>query len=199
MRTSPIAPRRRSRAAPWRASIESLVARNALALSIAANGAFRDRAGEPCVATAQSLALSPAVARRFIIRNPMGEVICSSGGFRPRRDDLLAAPGDIRLWVSPARSLHRLSRRRGRRHGDGRAEHRRLAGSGHRRRQGYRRADHRRWRFGAQDHRARGREAPASSRCAARTRSAAASCASRRRLPSNARPCSTRWRCCCRC
>src|SRR5687768_16526945 len=82
-------------------AIESLIARNALALSIAANGAFRDRAGDPCIATAQSLALSPAIARRFTIRNPSGDVLCTSGGFPVRRNDLLAAPGDIRLWVSP--------------------------------------------------------------------------------------------------
>jgi two-component sensor histidine kinase len=82
-------------------AIESLVARNALALSIAANGAFRDRAADPCAATAQSLALSPAIARRFTIRKPGGEVLCTIGGFPPRRNDLLAAPGDIRLWVSP--------------------------------------------------------------------------------------------------
>lgn len=82
-------------------AIESLIARNALALSIAANGAFRDRAGDTCAATAQSLALSPAIARRFTIRNPSGEVVCTSGGFPARRNDLLAAPGDIRLWVSP--------------------------------------------------------------------------------------------------
>jgi two-component sensor histidine kinase len=81
-------------------AIESLIARNALALSIAANGAFRDRSGDPCAATARSLALSPAIARRFTLRNPRGEVICIAGDFQPRRNDLLAAPGDIQLWVS---------------------------------------------------------------------------------------------------
>ena len=82
-------------------AIESLVARNALALSIAANGAFRDRPGDPCTATAQSLTLAPAIARRFTIRNTKGEVICTTGDFQPRRNDLLTAPGEIKLWVSP--------------------------------------------------------------------------------------------------
>jgi len=82
-------------------AIESLVARNALALSIAANGAFRDRAGAPCVATAQSLALTPAIASRFTIRDPSGKVICTAGNFEPRRDEMLIGPGDIGLWVSP--------------------------------------------------------------------------------------------------
>ena len=38
-------------------AIESLFARNALALSVAANGAFREGAGDPCKAAEQSLAL----------------------------------------------------------------------------------------------------------------------------------------------
>ena len=82
-------------------AIESLIARNALALSVAANGAFRDRAGDPCTATAQTLALTPAISSRFTIRDEQARMICVSGGFEPRRDDLIVAPGDIRLWVSP--------------------------------------------------------------------------------------------------
>ena len=82
-------------------AIESLIARNALALSVAANGAFRDRAGDPCAATAQGLALTPAIANRFTIRDPEGRLICTIGGFEARRNDVIVAPGDIRLWVSP--------------------------------------------------------------------------------------------------
>lgn len=82
-------------------AVESLIARNALPLSIAVNGALRDGAGDPCVATARALALAPAIASRFVIRDLDGKVLCTSGGFEPRRSDWLAAPGDIRLWVSP--------------------------------------------------------------------------------------------------
>src|SRR5688500_9170530 len=78
-------------------AIESLVARNALALSIAANGALRDRADDPCAATTRSLALTPAIAPRFTIRDPQAKLICVAGDFPPRRDDLPIAPGDIRL------------------------------------------------------------------------------------------------------
>lgn len=81
-------------------SIESLIARNALALSVAANRAFRG-GGDPCRAIAQSLALTPAIANRFILRGPDGRFVCRYGVFEPRREDLLVAPGDIRLWVSP--------------------------------------------------------------------------------------------------
>ena len=83
-------------------AIESLIARNALALSVAANGAFRDRAGDPCAATAQSLRVTPAISSRFTIRDPDARILCATGGFEPRRDNLTVAPGDIRLWVSPA-------------------------------------------------------------------------------------------------
>ena len=81
-------------------SIESLIARNALALSVAANGALRE-GNDPCAAAARTLALTPAIATRFTIRDSDGNIICVTGGFPPRRNDLLVAPGDIRLWVSP--------------------------------------------------------------------------------------------------
>jgi two-component sensor histidine kinase len=82
-------------------AVESLIARNALPLSIAVNGAFRTGSGDLCLATARSLALAPAVANRFVIRDPNGEVLCTSGGFQPRHNGWLVAPGDIRMWVSP--------------------------------------------------------------------------------------------------
>jgi two-component sensor histidine kinase len=82
-------------------AVESLFARNALALSVAANGAFREGAGDPCKVAEQSLALTPAIAKRFSIRRPAGGVLCTAGGFPPRRDDMIVPPGEIRLWVSP--------------------------------------------------------------------------------------------------
>ena len=82
-------------------AIESLIARNALALTVAANGAFQDGAADRCAAASQSLALTPAIASRFVIRDPDGQVLCTVGRFQPRRTDMLVAPGDIRLWVSP--------------------------------------------------------------------------------------------------
>lgn len=81
-------------------SIESLIARNALALSVAANGAFHDQTKDPCGAAAQSLGVTPAIATRFTIRDTEGKILCTHGGFEPRRETTLVAPGDIRLWVS---------------------------------------------------------------------------------------------------
>jgi len=86
-------------------AIEGLLARNALALRVAANGALESGAADPCDAAAQTLAIAPAVARQFRIRDPNGRTVCSHGQYRPERDDLLVAPGDVKLWVSPQRLL----------------------------------------------------------------------------------------------
>lgn len=86
-------------------AIESLVARNALALRVAANGALASGTADPCMAAAQTLAIAPAVARQFRLRDPDGQTVCSIGQFKPERDDQLVAPGDIRMWVSPQNAL----------------------------------------------------------------------------------------------
>ena len=82
--------------------IESLVARNALALRIAATGALRDRPADPCAETANALATAPAISRHFALRDPDGELICESGGFEPLQRLPLVAPGDIRVWANPS-------------------------------------------------------------------------------------------------
>jgi two-component system, sensor histidine kinase PdtaS len=82
-------------------AVESLIARNALALRIAANGALTYDRSNPCAAAARALAVSPAVARQFRIRDTDGQPICTVGEFGLERNDLLVAPGDIRMWVSP--------------------------------------------------------------------------------------------------
>jgi two-component sensor histidine kinase len=86
-------------------AIESLLARNALALRVAANGALASGAADPCDAAARTLAIAPAVARQFRIRDPEGRTVCSHGRYKGERDDLLVAPGDIKLWVSPQQLL----------------------------------------------------------------------------------------------
>src|SRR5437868_4672877 len=86
-------------------AVESLVARNALALRIAANGAIRYDSGNPCAAAARALAIAPAVAHQFRIRDTDGKPICAVGQFNLERNDLLVAPGDIRMWVSPQKLL----------------------------------------------------------------------------------------------
>ncbi|MFL6769799.1 MAG: sensor histidine kinase [Sphingomicrobium sp.] len=87
-------------------AIESLIARNALALRIAANGALSARAADPCATAVRSLSVSPAVAHQFRIREADGTPVCIVGQFDPERDELLVAPGDIRIWVSSQRLVH---------------------------------------------------------------------------------------------
>src|SRR5690349_4205079 len=65
-------------------SIESLIARNALALRIAAAGALRDPRGDVCAEAAQALATAPAISQSFALRSPDGRLLCTAGGFLPK-------------------------------------------------------------------------------------------------------------------
>ena len=89
-------------------AVESLLARNILALRIAANAGLAVDPANPCPAATRSLSVAPAVAQHFRMRNSEGRVLCTSEGvvFEPERDDLLVAPGDVRIWVSPQKYLH---------------------------------------------------------------------------------------------
>jgi two-component sensor histidine kinase len=80
-------------------SIESLIARNALALRVAAAGAVRSGGKDSCAVAAQALMTAPAISRSFSIRDGSGELVCTSENFQPRERNPLVAPGDIRLWV----------------------------------------------------------------------------------------------------
>src|SRR5438270_831349 len=83
-------------------AIESLIARNALGLRVAAAGALRNPEQDPCAAAGQALATAPAITRDFALRSTMGEPLCTSGRFIDSNADPLVAPGDIRAWVDPA-------------------------------------------------------------------------------------------------
>jgi two-component sensor histidine kinase len=83
-------------------SIEALVARNALALRIAAAAALRDNHADPCADMLAALATSPAISRRFALRDGDGRLICAAGSFAPKNPTPLIAPGDIRLWIDPS-------------------------------------------------------------------------------------------------
>lgn len=89
-------------------AIESLLARNVLALRVAANSALAVSRTNPCAQALQSLSVSPAVAQRFRMRDSEGRVLCATEGsiFAPEKMDLIVAPGDVRTWVSPQRLIH---------------------------------------------------------------------------------------------
>src|SRR5881628_3398567 len=65
-------------------SIESLLARNALALRIAAAGAIRNGRADPCAEALQALATAPAITRRFALRDEQGGLLCAADGFEPK-------------------------------------------------------------------------------------------------------------------
>jgi two-component sensor histidine kinase len=82
-------------------AMESLIARNALALRIAANGALAEGPQGACDRARRALALSPAVAQRFELSGPGGEPMCVVGEVAAPADAELVAPGDIRLRIAP--------------------------------------------------------------------------------------------------
>ena len=82
-------------------AIESLIARNALGLRIAAAGAISDNVGDPCETALRALATAPAISRRFSLRDANGKLLCTAGGFQPRDPIPFVAPGDIRTWIDP--------------------------------------------------------------------------------------------------
>jgi two-component sensor histidine kinase len=82
-------------------SIESLIARNALALRIAANGALADGPAGACDRARRSVAVTPAVAQSFELESAEGKPICAVGQFGYTGTLPLAAPGAIATRIAP--------------------------------------------------------------------------------------------------
>ena len=82
-------------------AIDSLIARNALALRVAANGAVRS-GGDPCREISTSLALTPGVAQIFKFRDSNESLVCAKGDVRLTPLGPVIAPGAIELWASRA-------------------------------------------------------------------------------------------------
>lgn len=84
-------------------SIESLIARNALALRVAANAALAGGAAGSCDRVERSLAIAPAIGRNFELTDVDGRPICTSGAIAEADELPLVAAGAIRLRVAPDR------------------------------------------------------------------------------------------------
>ena len=82
-------------------AIESLIARNALALRIAANAALASADSEDCDEVRRSLAIAPAVSRSFSIEGSDGSARCATPHFAPPIGARFAPPGGIALWIDP--------------------------------------------------------------------------------------------------
>ena len=81
--------------------VESVLARNVLALRVAATGALRDSRDDPCALARQSLSSSPGAARNFALQDAGGQQLCTVGTIQPQRDGILVSPGQVRLWIAP--------------------------------------------------------------------------------------------------
>ncbi len=80
-------------------SIESLIARNALALRIASQGRVDGVA--PCARVRKSLAIAPAISQQFRLESSSGAELCSVGDIGETGELPAIAPGEIQLRVSP--------------------------------------------------------------------------------------------------
>jgi len=83
-------------------AVESLIARNALALRVAANGALAGGPAEACQRAQRSLAIAPAVAQHFRLDGVDGEPLCNVGLTATGLDLPLVAPGAIHVRIDPA-------------------------------------------------------------------------------------------------
>jgi two-component sensor histidine kinase len=83
-------------------AVESLIARNALALRIAANGALADGNSSACERTQRALSIAPAVSQNFELENPDGKPLCAKGSIGDTSALPPVAPADIGLEVAPS-------------------------------------------------------------------------------------------------
>jgi two-component system, sensor histidine kinase PdtaS len=82
-------------------AIESLIARNALALRVAANGALSQGATNACARMVRTLSIAPAVAQRFELEATDGRSICAVGNVGSTASLALVAPGSIGVDIAP--------------------------------------------------------------------------------------------------
>ena len=83
-------------------AIESLIARNTLALRVAASAAIATPDTEDCEEAGRSLAIAPGVSRNFSIERADGSEHCVTSNFLPPTGGRFAKPGGIALWLDPA-------------------------------------------------------------------------------------------------
>jgi two-component sensor histidine kinase len=82
-------------------AMESLIARDALALRIAANGALSGGPAGACDRAQRSLTIAPGVAQSFEIETADARPVCVAGTVGETGELPLAAPGDIKVRIAP--------------------------------------------------------------------------------------------------
>jgi two-component system, sensor histidine kinase PdtaS len=83
-------------------AVESLIARDALALRIAANGALAGGNASACDRARRSLAIAPGVSQNFELEGGDGNALCINGNVGDTGALPIVAPGDIALRLVPA-------------------------------------------------------------------------------------------------
>lgn len=83
-------------------SVESLFSRNALALRVAAGGAFDTDQVDPCTAARQSLANTPGVQLPFAIDSIQNERLCGDARIDALPADYSVTPGEIFFHINEA-------------------------------------------------------------------------------------------------
>lgn len=83
-------------------AIESLIARNALALRISTNGALASGPAGACDRAVRSLSIAPGVSHSFELEDGDGKPICSAGVVGDTGSLPLVAPGNIQVRIAPS-------------------------------------------------------------------------------------------------
>ena len=84
-------------------AVEGLIARNTLALRVAAYGAVSDGSGDPCEQARESLSVAPAVARRFVIASSDNVLTCGDLDLGDSAPQEPVGDGRVALWVDAER------------------------------------------------------------------------------------------------
>jgi two-component sensor histidine kinase len=82
-------------------AMDSLIARNALALRISTNGALASGPTGACERAVRSLSIAPGVAHSFELEDPDGKPLCSAGTVGDTGSLPLVAPGSIKVRIAP--------------------------------------------------------------------------------------------------
>ena len=82
-------------------AIESLIARNALAVRVAANGALAAGPAEACDRARRTLAIAPGVTQNFELESADGTPLCATANLGNTGSLPIVAPGGIAVRIAP--------------------------------------------------------------------------------------------------
>lgn len=82
-------------------AVQSLIARNALALRIAGNAALAENIGDPCDKARRSLAITPGISPNFELESADGKPLCAHGAAGDTGTLPIVKQGDIDLRIAP--------------------------------------------------------------------------------------------------